>query len=170
MTWPVLRAILVLPGNVLGVIPALLLWWSGDWRLSRPDEASFWLGLGCLACGLTLMTATIRLFATEGKGTLAPWDPTQRLVVRGVYRNVRNPMISGVLFNLLGEALLLRAPVLAGWFAVFFLVNAFYLPLLEEPGLERRFGDDYRRYKGAVPRWIPRLRPWRGDAVRARAR
>jgi protein-S-isoprenylcysteine O-methyltransferase Ste14 len=158
----VLRAILVLPGNVLGVIPALLLWWSGDWRLSRPDEPTFWLGAACLAAGLTLMTLTIRLFAIEGRGTLAPWDPTRRLVVRGVYRNVRNPMISGVLFNLAGEALLLRAPVLAGWLALFFGVNALYLPLVEEPGLERRFGEEYRRYKRGVPRWIPRLRPWHG--------
>lgn len=162
MGFAVFRAVLALPVNVLGVIPALLLWWSGRWRLSRPDEPTLWLGLGLLALGLTLMTITIRQFAREGKGTLAPWDPTQRLVVNGVYRHVRNPMITGVLCNLAGEALLLRAPAIAAWFALFLLVNAIYLPFFEEPGLVKRFGDDYRRYRAAVPRWIPRLRPWRG--------
>ncbi len=162
MGFAVFRAILILPFNVLVVIPGLLLWWSGDWRLSRPGEPTFWLGPGLLALGLTLMTITIRQFAREGKGTLAPWDPTRRLVVSGVYRHVRNPMITGVLCNLAGEALLLRAPAIAAWFALFLLGNAIYMPLVEERGLEKRFGEDYRRYRAAVPRWIPRLRPWEG--------
>ena len=71
-------------------------------------------------------------------------------------------MISGVLFNLLGEALLFGSPAIGLWFALFFLGNAIYIPLSEEPGLERRFGDAYRSYKAAVPRWIPRLTPWQG--------
>jgi protein-S-isoprenylcysteine O-methyltransferase Ste14 len=162
MGFAVFHAVLVLPVNVLVVIPSLLLWWSGRWRLSRPNEVTLWLGLALLALGLTLMTITIRQFAREGKGTLAPWDPTQRLVVNGVYRHVRNPMITGVLCNLAGEALLLRAPAIGAWFALFLLVNAVYLPCFEEPGLEKRFGEDYRRYRAAVPRWIPRLRPWQG--------
>jgi protein-S-isoprenylcysteine O-methyltransferase Ste14 len=163
MGFAVFHAVLVLPVNVLVVIPSLLLWWSGRWRLSRPNEVTLWLGLALLALGLTLMTITIRQFAREGKGTLAPWDPTQRLVVNGVYRHVRNPMITGVLCNLAGEALLLRAPAIGAWFALFLLVNAVYLPCFEEPGLEKRFGEDYRRYRAAVPRWIPRLRPWQGE-------
>jgi protein-S-isoprenylcysteine O-methyltransferase Ste14 len=117
-----------------------------------------------LVVGISLMRATITRFDDEGDGTLAPWDPTKTLVVSGPYRYVRNPMISGVVSNLLGEALLFRSPALACWGAAFFLVNAIYFPLAEEPGLERRFGDDYRRYKAAVPRWIPRLRPWHSDA------
>ena len=71
-------------------------------------------------------------------------------------------MITGVLCNLAAEALLLRAPALAAWFTLFLLVNAVYLPFYEEPRLAKRFGDDYRRYRAAVPRWIPRLRPWQG--------
>lgn len=100
------------------------------------------------------------LLATVGRGTLAPWDPTSRLVVRGPYRHVRNPMISGVLLVLLGEAAFLGSlPVLA-WFAAVLAVNAVYFPLVEEPGLSRRFGEDYERYRANVPRWVPRLRPW----------
>jgi protein-S-isoprenylcysteine O-methyltransferase Ste14 len=109
------------------------------------------------------MVATIRLFVTVGKGTLAPWDPTQRLVVRGVYRHVRNPMISGMFFILLGEAVLAVSLPLLVWFAVFVVVNALYIPLAEEPGLVKQFDDDYLAYKQNVPRWVPRLKPWAPD-------
>jgi protein-S-isoprenylcysteine O-methyltransferase Ste14 len=106
------------------------------------------------------MYKTISLFATVGEGTLAPWDPTQKLVVRGIYRYVRNPMIIGVLSVLLGEAVFLGSLPVLVWFLIFFAVNATYIPLLEERGLAGRFGDDYLVYKRNVPRWIPRLTPW----------
>ncbi len=82
------------------------------------------------------------------------------LVVRGPYRYVRNPMISGVLAILLGEALILGSLPLIYWFPLFFLLNAIYIPLIEERDLARRFGDDYLNYKINVPRWIHRLKPW----------
>ena len=110
--------------------------------------------------GLVLMVATISLFMTVGKGTLAPWNPPQRLVVRGVYCHVRNLMISGVLLVVLGEAVLAASLPLLGLFALALIVNVVYIPLSEEPGLAKRFGDDYRTYKQNVPRWVPRLRPW----------
>jgi len=118
------------------------------------------LGGAFICLGLVLMVATIRLFVTVGKGTLAPWNPTQRLVVQGIYRHVRNPMISGVFFVLLGEALLAASLPLFCWFVVFVVGNAVYIPLAEEPGLVKRFGDDYLTYKRNVPRWIPRVRGW----------
>jgi protein-S-isoprenylcysteine O-methyltransferase Ste14 len=68
-------------------------------------------------------------------------------------------MISGVLFVLLGEALVFRSAPILAWCAFFFLGNTLYFVVSEEPGLERRFGEDYRRYKREVPRWLPRLRP-----------
>jgi protein-S-isoprenylcysteine O-methyltransferase Ste14 len=156
-----LRAILILPFNVLVVIPVLLLWrTAGSWELGAPSELRFWLALACFAAGLGLMVWTIRRFADQGEGTLAPWDPTRKLIVAGVYRHVRNPMISGVIANLLGEGLLFGSGALAAWTAFFALGNALYIPLMEEPGLEQRFGEDYRRYKANVPRWIPHIRPW----------
>jgi protein-S-isoprenylcysteine O-methyltransferase Ste14 len=84
----------------------------------------------------------------------------RKLVVEGPYRHVRNPMITGVMSILLGEAVGLGSPPLLIWFALFFTVNAVYMPLVEEPGLARRFGDDYAVYKRNVPRWLPRPRPW----------
>jgi protein-S-isoprenylcysteine O-methyltransferase Ste14 len=82
--------------------------------------------------------------------------------VRGVYRHVRNPMISGVAFILLGELLASGSLRLLIWFLLFALANLIYIPLVEEPGLEHRFGQAYRVYKQHVPRWLPRLRPWEG--------
>ena len=119
-------------------------------------------GVGVLAVGLLLFGSSLRRFATEGKGTLAPWDPPRRLVVRGPYRYVRNPMISGVIFVLVAEALLLLSRPHAIWALTFFGMNAVYIPLLEEPFLKDRFGESYREYCRHVPRVIPRLTPWSG--------
>jgi protein-S-isoprenylcysteine O-methyltransferase Ste14 len=118
------------------------------------------VGLAFLVVGLVLFAASLRRFATEGRGTLAPWDPPRALVVRGPYRFVRNPMISGVIFLLFGEALVLRSLPHAVWAGAFTLINAVYIPMIEEPQLERRFGDAYREYRRHVPRFTPRLRPW----------
>jgi protein-S-isoprenylcysteine O-methyltransferase Ste14 len=163
------RAILLLPFTVTVVVPATILFLTG------PDTFDLWqsypatrvtlpiLGCAFICLGLALMVATIRLFVAVGKGTLAPWNPTQRLVVQGVYRHVRNPMIAGVFFVLLGEAILAASLPLLSWFVVFALGNVVYIPLAEEPGLVKRFGDDYLAYRRNVPRWIPRLTPWAGE-------
>jgi protein-S-isoprenylcysteine O-methyltransferase Ste14 len=103
---------------------------------------------------------TITLFGRFGNGTLAPWQPTQKLVVIGPYRYVRNPMISGVFFILIGESLILHSTSILEWAGLFFLINTTYFILSEEPSLEERFGQDYRQYKRHVGRWIPRLHPY----------
>jgi protein-S-isoprenylcysteine O-methyltransferase Ste14 len=114
------------------------------------------LGGALIAAGLAMWVWTVRLLARIGRGTLAPWDPTTHLVVEGPYRHVRNPMITAVLCVLLGEALLFGSLAIL-WFALgFFVVNWVWFVLVEEPGLERRFGDEYRAYVAAVPRWLPR--------------
>jgi protein-S-isoprenylcysteine O-methyltransferase Ste14 len=79
----------------------------------------------------------------------------------GPYRFVRNPMILGVLLFLLAESIFFESWLLFGWMIIFFMGNAIYFPLVEERGLEERFGRDYRRYKEQVPGWIPRLKPWK---------
>jgi protein-S-isoprenylcysteine O-methyltransferase Ste14 len=164
-----LRAVLILPGNVLAVVPALLLWLSGwrpaAWAASPPALGALALAAALAGLGLALMVRTVGLFLRRGKGTPAPWNPPRRLVVEGVYRRVRNPMITGVICVLLAEALLFRSLPLALWAAVFVAANTIYIPVFEEPGLERRFGAAYRTYKANVPRWIPRLRPWEGPAA-----
>jgi protein-S-isoprenylcysteine O-methyltransferase Ste14 len=160
-----LLAVALLPGVVTVVVPAEIVRRTGTlnagWGLAPLLGWLPWL-LGCVfvGFGLLLMYKTISLFASVGQGTLAPWDPPRRLVVRGVYRRVRNPMISGVLFVLLGEAVLLGSPPILVWFLIVFALNALYIPLIEERSLANRFGEAYLDYRRNVPRWIPRLRPW----------
>jgi protein-S-isoprenylcysteine O-methyltransferase Ste14 len=164
MLWRILKSIIILPGNAAGVVPGLLLWLTHEtafgFKAATYDQPQFWIASAFAAGGLTLMFRTIRLFADKGSGTLAPWDPTRKLVVEGPYRYVRNPMISGVLFVLTAEALFLQSWPVAAWLALFFVLNNLYFSLSEEKGLEARFGDDYRLYKQNVPRWIPRTQPW----------
>jgi protein-S-isoprenylcysteine O-methyltransferase Ste14 len=109
---------------------------------------------------LLLLVVTIRLFIRIGKGTLAPWDPTQKLVTEGVYGHVRNPMISGVSSMVLGESILLGSRIVLAWFFIVVIAHTIYFKLSEEPGLVKRFGNDYRRYRANVPMWIPRLKAW----------
>ncbi len=166
--WKHLRAILLLPAVMTVVIPATIVYRAGTdtfglWQTApsvRLIAAA--VGLVSFGLGLALFAATNRLFAIVGRGTLAPWDPTQQLVVEGVYRHVRNPMISGVFCILLGEALLAASAALFCWFMLFVAINATFIPLVEERWLSRQFGAQYTQYRKHVPRWIPRLKPWDG--------
>lgn len=159
-----LGSIAVLPGTALLIVPGLLLWGSANTAWAANPEAASALGLFfgvvCGASGIALAGWTILDFTRRGKGTLAPWDPPVKLLVTGPYRHVRNPMITGVALVLVSEALLLHSPPVAAWAVLFFLINTVYIPRKEEPGLERRFGNAYERYRENVPRWIPRPTPW----------
>jgi len=159
---------LVLPFTAVIVIPAPILALTDDFNLGwglglSVDILIGIVGFMIIIVGLYLLIYTIRLFSTIGKGTLAPWSPPQKLVVAGPYRYVRHPMISGVLLVILGESTIFGSLVIFSWFALFFVVNVVYFRLSEEPGLVKRFGEDYTHYKNNVPSWIPRLRPWNDD-------
>jgi protein-S-isoprenylcysteine O-methyltransferase Ste14 len=157
-----LLSILLLPFMVVVIIPAWLLNnAAGDTRWSDAAFIGQMLrvaGIALFVMGFGLFSWCVSLFARVGRGTLAPWDPTRNLVAAGPYRYVRNPMISGVVAMLLGEALLWGSLAVGLWACTFILINQVYFVLSEEPGLERRFGEPYRAYKASVPRWIPRLR------------
>jgi len=164
--WKHVRAITLLPFMVNVVIPTLILYFSKSlnigWGLSAPLNILPILIGGCfLGLGLCLLVSCISLFATVGQVTLADWDPTHKLVIQGPYLHVRNPMISGVFCILLGESILFGSLYLFTWFLLFVVLNLVYMPLYEEPGLIRRFGREYLVYKKNVPRWIPRLKPWK---------
>ncbi|MBS1499271.1 MAG: isoprenylcysteine carboxylmethyltransferase family protein [Bacteroidetes bacterium] len=156
--WKHVRDVLILPVTVTCVIPWLIHAGSPAWMPTGTVVS--WLAVVLFCSGLLLFATTLAAFVKRGNGTLAPWTPTQRLIVSGPYRYCRNPMITGVLLILCAEALWLRS----GWIAVeaviFFAVNTVYFILAEEPSMEHRFGQDYRAYKADVPRWIPRLKPY----------
>jgi protein-S-isoprenylcysteine O-methyltransferase Ste14 len=155
------------PALVVVIVPALLVWLGGydiGWSFPQPfNWLSVLLGILLYLGGFGLLIWTIRLFWEKGKGTLTPMMPTQRLVVSGPYRHVRNPMYTGVIMALLGEGILLGSTAILVFAIPFVLLPLFYVPLVEERGLEKRFGEAYRTYKAHVPRWIPRLTPWEGE-------
>jgi protein-S-isoprenylcysteine O-methyltransferase Ste14 len=161
-----LLSIALLPFTVAVLVP---LWLARSNNISPaigttvPQMFAQVVGVLLLVIGLILFSTSLRKFVTEGEGTLAPWDPPRRLVVRGPYRYIRNPMISGVLFVLFGEALVLLSRPHFVWALIFLGANFIYIPLLEETGLRHRFGDSYVEYCRYVPRLIPRVRPWRPE-------
>jgi protein-S-isoprenylcysteine O-methyltransferase Ste14 len=150
-------SIVALPFTVAVLVPAWLRSREIVAPVSPAEQAG---GVLVMMVGLALVGTTIWHFATRGRGTLAPWDPPRHLVVVGIYRYVRNPMITGVLLVLAGESLLFASRAVAGWTVTFLVINAIYIPLLEEPFLAARFGAAYETYRRHVPRWIPRLTPW----------
>jgi len=116
------------------------------------------LALALVGIGSALLFTCIWEFARSGRGTLSPVDPPRDLVVRGLYRYVRNPMYLSVTTIVLGEVLLTGSrPLLAYWASWFAAVNLFVIGY-EEPTLRRQFGESYARYTRAVPRWLPRFR------------
>ena len=164
MAWRLLKTIIILPGTVLVIVPAVILLATSNSRFPPehigPAQALFWLGLVFAGIGFFLAALTVSLFMKFGQGTPAPWDPPQKLVVHGPYRYVRNPMITSVLFMLAAEAMFFQSWPIFFWLVLFFLLNNIYFPFFEERSLEKRFGSDYLEFKKHVPRWIPRLTPW----------
>jgi protein-S-isoprenylcysteine O-methyltransferase Ste14 len=158
-----LVAIAALPFTITILVPMAILR-RNRFEAAMPNGileiSTIILGVVALFAGVVLFAACVFQFWTRGRGTLAPWDPPRRFVADGPYRYVRNPMITGVILILIGEAAILRSSPLAQWLAVFVVINMIYIPLLEEPMLRARFGSAYEDYLRAVPRFIPRLRPW----------
>lgn len=141
-----IKALLLLPINVLIIIPSLILYFT-KYQYKMQPLWLFMIGIVLFGTGAFFAIWTMILFYKIGKGTLAPWEPTKYLIIQGPYRYVRNPMILGVLSMLLGEYFLTGAEQLIWWFVLFFLINCIYFPLSEEKHLEEKFQDEYRTYK-----------------------
>jgi protein-S-isoprenylcysteine O-methyltransferase Ste14 len=118
-----------------------------------------------IACGLVPLLESIWRFIFVGRGTLVPLVPTERLVVSGLYRFVRNPMYVGVMTILAGEALLLRSLAVAQELAAVWLGMELFVRLYEEPRLMKTFPAEYDVYRRNVGRWLPRLTPWNGREI-----
>ena len=140
-------------GTVLVYVPYILA--SGPGTAHWTLEVCRYLGLLPLAAGVAGLARCLRDFAVVGRGTPAPFDPPRELVATGLYRWVRNPMYLSALLLLVGEAILLEAPVLLRYAAAFFLATHLFVVLYEEPTLTRTFGPEYTEYRARVGRWIP---------------
>jgi protein-S-isoprenylcysteine O-methyltransferase Ste14 len=155
---------LLAPAVVAGLVPWRLTGWSvAEPRWPPPLRA---LGGLLLAAGATALLHSFTRFVVEGAGTPAPLAPTERLVVGGLYRHVRNPMYLSVLAAIAGQALLLCQRPLLLYAGVVLVAFVAFVRWYEEPTLLDRYGADYEMYRRAVPGWWPRLRPWRGGPGR----
>lgn len=141
-------------GLVLVFVPARVLEWSG---VVRPEiGAPQIVGIVVGVAGGVLALSCVFTFALAGKGTPAPFDPPRRLVVRGPYRFVRNPMYTGAGLALAGASLFFESLALAGYAALFLVVVHLFVRIYEEPTLRRTFGEEYEAYCGRVGRWLPK--------------
>ncbi|TPM08692.1 isoprenylcysteine carboxylmethyltransferase family protein [Mesorhizobium sp. B2-3-11] len=147
------------PGVVAGLIPWML---SARWGLpwSPLPGLVFAGGVLIVAAAAVLLHAFAR-FALEGLGTPAPVAPTERLVIGGIYRHVRNPMYVAVLSIILGQALLFSSWSIAAYAAIAAAAMVTFVKLYEEPTLAGRYGAEYEAYRRNVPGWLPRITPWK---------
>jgi protein-S-isoprenylcysteine O-methyltransferase Ste14 len=151
------------PGVVAGLVPWLMVHWHVR------DPFPYWAparvaGAMLLAAGAVVLVRAFVRFVVEGSGTPAPPAPTERLVVGGLYRHVRNPMYLAVVAAIVGQALVLGQLGLLLYAAAVGAAVASFVRWYEEPHLRDRFGGQYEAYCRAVPAWWPRRRPWDGSA------
>ncbi|TIS54248.1 MAG: isoprenylcysteine carboxylmethyltransferase family protein [Mesorhizobium sp.] len=148
------------PGVVAGLMPWLL---TDHYRMPLSTIPGFVpLGWILVVGAAAILLHAFARFALEGLGTPAPVAPTEKLVVGGVYRHVRNPMYVAVLSIIFGQALIFSswAVFVYGLIAAAAMIS--FVKAYEEPTLARRYGAEYETYRRAVPGWLPRITPWRG--------
>lgn len=153
------------PGTVAGLVP----WWLTRWRVRYRGRWALPLraaGAGLIGAGGAVLGNAFVRFAAEGRGTPVPAAPPEHLVVGGYYRYVRNPMYVALGAIVVGQALLQGQPKLLLYAAGAAVPAVTFVRGYEEPKLRALFGAEYDTYRAAVPGWIPRPRPWHGDATR----
>jgi protein-S-isoprenylcysteine O-methyltransferase Ste14 len=155
---------------IVGTVWSAVGWLTG---YLRPLDASLgielpaWVqipGIVAVVAGAVEVLACGAILSTRGIGTLRgeEWFMPRDFLATGPFRCVRNPMSLGAVVLMVGIALLHRSMLALGLAATLFMVFHLVVVFLEEPGLEKRFGERYQEYRRNVPRWLPRLRPWRG--------
>lgn len=149
------------PGTVAGLVPWLITRWQASSDVSAVAQVG---GVVLVVAGLGVVVAAFFQFVVEGRGTPAPVAPTERLVVGGLYRWVRNPMYVAVAAIIGGQALLLGSLGLVAWLLVFGAAVWSFVTGYEQPTLRRRYGTSYVEYCAAVPGWWPRLTPYQRRA------
>ena len=148
------------PCTVAGLVP----WWISRWQLQPPWFGLYplrILGVVLILAGLLVLLDSFVRFALQGLGTAAPVFPTRHLVVSGWYRYVRNPMYVAVVSIILGQAMLFGNVTVLEYGALAWLLAHLFVLTYEEPKMRSTFAEEYRRFCTNVPRWIPRLTPWR---------
>lgn len=146
------------PGTVTLLVPYWLLS-AGSTSFPRELSVMRVLGLAVISLAVMIYIWCAWNFTFIGKGTPAPFDPPKKLVVKGPYKFVRNPMYVFVALALIGEAIFFATPVLIIYAGVALVFCHLWVLYYEEPSLRRRFGESYERYCSRVSRWLPGLAP-----------
>lgn len=147
----------VAPGTFVGLGP----WLVTRWDLSDAPAWRVVVGGILVVLGLIPPGHAFVEFVRAG-GTPMPVAPTERLVVTGFNRFVRNPMYVGLLIAILGQAVLFGSLWLVLYATIGWVVTASFVRWYEEPTLARTYGAQYEAYRANVRAWIPRLSPWTG--------
>ena len=149
--------LLIAPFTVAGVVP----YWINQWKMAVHLPILFRsLGVVFIVAGITVLLDSFARFAFQGLGTPAPIFPTQHLVVKGLYRYVRNPIYVAVVAVILGQSLLFGDLRLLEYGGVIWLGFHVFVLLYEEPKLRTTFGLEYENFCKHVPRWLPRFHTW----------
>jgi protein-S-isoprenylcysteine O-methyltransferase Ste14 len=157
-TWGSVGFFFLAPGTVAALVPWLISRWQADAEVPLLLEVA---GFALVVAGLAFVIAAFSQFVREGRGTPAPVAPTERLVVGGLYRWVRNPMYLAVAAMIGGQGVILASRGILVWLVVFGVTVWSFVTFYEEPTLQRRYGASYTAYCSVVPGWWPRLTPYR---------
>ena len=144
---------LLVPGTVLGLVPLALV--NSRWGPHFDLGAAHLIGLALVLPGVAIIVWCFIDFVRRGHGTPAPYDPPRRLVIVGLYKQIRNPQYVGVILVALGEAVLSGRALLFAYAVFLAIAYHLFVRLYEEPALRRTFGEEYVRYCAAVSRWLP---------------
>jgi protein-S-isoprenylcysteine O-methyltransferase Ste14 len=170
--FPLMRRILAILGSAIflviapGIVAGYVPWRICRWHFETPLLGTFLVrlfGVLMITTGFPMLLNCFVRFALQGLGTPAPIFPTLHLVVSGPFRYLRNPMYVAVVSLILGQGLFFGSVRVveygvAVWVAFHLLVLTY-----EEPTLRRTYGSEYEGFCANVPRWVPRLRPWKGN-------
>src|SRR5215471_9903916 len=147
-----------------GTIAVLVPYWICRWHVATPFPAFLVfrvVGVLLVAAGLPVLLDSFARFAFQGLGTPAPVAPPRTLVVTGLYRRVRNPMYVAIMLCILGQGLFFGSASILVYGLFAWVAFHTFVVLYEEPTLRGKFGGAYEEFCAHVPRWIPRLKPWR---------
>ena len=168
------KTIAILGSAIFFVVAPCVLAGLIPWSMTRGEflppffglEVTRVIGVILILAGVPGLVDSFARFALQGLGTPAPIAPTRNLVVTGLYRYVRNPIYVAVVAIVLGQAVLLGDWRLIVWGALLWLGFHLFVVAYEEPTLEQTFGGEYEAFRANVPRWIPRIAPWRPSRLK----
>jgi protein-S-isoprenylcysteine O-methyltransferase Ste14 len=128
-----------------------------------------WMAVGgvvLIVAGAALAFACFGLFSASGALSPSRHFPDPQVFISwGPDKYVRNPMTKGAWTVLCGWGFYKLSPSILLFALLMAVVMHLFIVFVEEPRVERRFGESYREYKRRVNRWVPSWRSVAGNAA-----